>query len=58
MVALIALMISLKIVNNKKIFPIIVGRTGLYLKALTQGLSVIPPYKMRLSNRLKKLPRT
>lgn len=41
--------------KQQKIFPIIVGGTGLYLKALTQGLSVIPPIQDAVKQQVKEI---
>ena len=52
----------LKIVNKKiievkkrKKIPILVGGTGLYFKALTDGLVEIPNISLKLRNRIRRL---
>lgn len=49
-----ALAVSEKLIRNEKI-PIVVGGTGLYLKALIQGLDEIPPVAASVREEVKTL---
>ena len=49
---------KIKEVRNRKKIPIFVGGTGLYFKALTDGLVNIPSIPVRFRNKIRTLHKT